>query len=157
MQAFCKGEVVEMLRFDAAMFAATICIASNALAIQFQNGMNADLLGGSFHSTCSQCKVYPNGLFCKCLSKDQSQHFTRLNLTYCANASSISNDNGQLTCDPVIRGSWGLSCVKAWVIQDTILAHCKDTNGEIRSTGVFMVECPSLKLENFDGNLRCMK
>ena len=145
-----------MLRFLVALIAIA-CMASSALAIQFQAGANPDYLGGSFHKTGEQCKLYPNGLFCKCLNKYQIPNFTRLNLNFCANSASISNQNGYLTCDPIIRGSWGNSCVQANIIQDTIHASCKTKTGSTNSTDLNLLGCPSLRLENINGELQCMR
>jgi len=145
-----------MKRFIVIMIAG-FSMTSSAQAIKFQSGMNTDYLAGSFHATCSQCKVYPNGLFCSCQNIGGGARFSRLNLTFCANAASIRNDSTELHCDPIIRGSWGQSCLSGVIFQDSISAKCKTKTGDIKSTTLNLLGCPSLKLENIDGNLQCMQ
>ena len=146
-----------MARFVAVVMAATFLIIPYAHAIKFQSGMNPDFLGGSFHQTCNQCKVYPNGLVCQCLNRYQIPISTRVNLTFCANAASISNQDGHLQCDPINRGSWGQTCGTAHIGGDSVFALCKTRGGASNSTQLNLLGCPSLKLENIDGNLQCMQ
>lgn len=151
-----------MTRFFIALIVGVAWIAPEASAIEFQAGMNPSFIGGSFSRSCIECRVYLNGLFCQCKGAPAegevaAYHFTRLNLALCDNSASIQNKKGALVCDPIVRGSWVNSCSNRIAFEDRIGGTCKTESGSFNPTSFSMFGCPSLKFENKNGNLQCMK
>jgi hypothetical protein len=132
-----------------------------AKAIQWQAGMNTDGIIGSFHQSCTQCKVDQYGyLGCSCKTEHQIPVASLLRLQYCSNSRGIENISGNLQCFPIIRGSWSASFQDAYVRGRTLYYTCSTGSSDTfhHVTGAFDLDtCASLQLENIGGRIRCMQ
>ncbi len=139
---------------SAVVFFGLAGMASGALAISFQPGMNPDYLGGSFHRSCDSCRVDQNGLTCKCYDGNGHSRITRVNLAFCANEASITNNRAFLECQVIKRGSWTQSCFQSKVTEDRLEATCQTPAGKSNGTQINLRGCPSLNLETINGELQ---
>ena len=70
---------------------------------------------------------------------------------------NIENYDGRLNCIRyrLPRGTWSESCERPTFDGQVFSAVCKGRNGEITGTLMDMSLCPSNRLENVNGSLRC--
>ncbi len=126
-------------------------------AMNWQEGMDTASLRGSFYASCAACSVDSGGnLTCRCTKQNGLVgRETSIALGYCSR-SGPNNTNGQLSCAPIIRGSWAQSCTVPVIFRRNILnALCKDMGGNYQSTEINLDNCPSMNIENNNGRLQC--
>jgi hypothetical protein len=139
-----------------AAIAMFLALSFSASSMEWLEGMNPANLRGSFYPTCAECRVDQNGyLICRCAQYDgQIGPVTALRLTYCDRDTGPENHNGILICKPILNGSWHRSCREPTYVQGNSLAsHCGPNYSE--STSINLDSCPSMDIENINGQLRC--
>jgi CVNH domain len=126
-------------------------------AMEWHDGMNPASLNGSFIDSCAECVVDEIGyMTCRCVNNaGRMSGQSAIGLGYC-NRNGPDNRNGKLECRPIIRGSWAQSCQNGLIDEgNTLHAECKDTLGQFHYTAIILLKCPSMNLENINGQLRC--
>ncbi len=126
-------------------------------AMEWHDGMNPASLNGSFIDSCAECVVDEIGyLTCRCVNNaGRMAGRSAIGLGYC-NRNGPDNRNGQLECRPIVRGSWAQSCQNGIIDEGNNLhADCKDTRGISRYAQIILLDCPSMNIENDNGQLRC--
>ncbi|WP_461387817.1 hypothetical protein [Devosia sp.] len=134
-----------------AMFLASSFSVSS---MEWQQGMNTSNLRGSFFASCGECRVDENGyLICRCVDQGgRMGGVSDVRLTYCDRESGPFNYNGRLSCAPILNGSWYRSCNRGSVGGNTLVTTCLPNN---KITSMNLDTCPSMDIENNNGQLRC--
>ena len=142
----------------AILTAALLLFVATTAATAF--GPDPASIPGSFHRSCSACRVDQFGyLGCTCTDEYHGSISTLLRLRYCASGHQIENISGNLQCFPIVRGSWGASCRDAYIRGRTLNYTCS-TGSDVDTTrvGIFDLDtCPSMEFQNLGGHLRCLK
>ncbi len=126
-------------------------------AMNWHDNMDPAALNGSFLETCAECKVDEIGyLTCRCVNNGgRMSRRSSVGLEFC-NRNGPHNRDGQLQCQPIVRGSWSASCMRGMIDQgNTLHAQCKDIGGNYRYTEIILLECKTMILENINGRLQC--
>jgi hypothetical protein len=158
IDARCRGSKHRrqvMTRLTVVLAFLVLAGVGDAKAVQWQTGMNPNSIVGSFHQSCSACKVDQYGyLNCSCKNNYQIPVPSLLRLQYCSNTHGIDNIDGNLQCAPIIRGSWGASCQEGFVRGRTLSYTCSTGSSDTfhHTSGDFDLDtCPTLRLENIGG------
>jgi hypothetical protein len=150
------GRSKKAARLSLASLLLTAAAMTHSMAMNWQEGMDAGSLRGSFFSTCLACVVDGQGfLSCRC-RKNNGNLAARhsLQLGFCDSAGP-DNIDGNLACRPILRGSWAASCENGYVFGEVLNASCRDTGGDFHDAQMNLGSCPGLELENLNGRLFC--
>lgn len=139
-------------------FSVLLSVASPISAMDWQAGMKPSSLRGSFFSTCSECSVDSNGyLKCRCVNNaGRIAPETSVALGYC-NRTGPNNSNGILNCQPILRGSWGQTCVNGIIYGNALIATCKKVDGQYQNNKLNLNNCQTMNIANINGRLQCQE
>lgn len=111
------------------------------------------LPGGSYWDTCTSCQMWNDNLRCLCKNVSGDLNRTSLNMQSCN--TTVSNINGNLSCDlPHPTGSYKQTCQYCRIADDQFSCQCKTARGSWYNTSIRIGACTG-NLSNIDGHLTC--
>ncbi len=137
------------------------------LSIQ-QIQSSSNLPQGSYLQSCVNCVMEGTKLNCICKTIYDRGNNTSINASQCA-SGLIANTNGNLTCAPIMQGSYLESCHNCTIIDyptncsqcfttdNHAYCYCPKNNNKLIYTGLNLSKCPTEgTIQNIDGHLCCL-
>ncbi|MGE0154920.1 MAG: CVNH domain-containing protein [Reyranellaceae bacterium] len=128
----------------------------------------AGLPGGSWRQSCREGRIEGRDtLRAECRTMDGRWNRTSLDLDRCGRNGAVANRNGELACENqsgrdqwwgqgLPQGSYRQSCRNARIEgRDDLVAECRRTNGNWRSTKLDIDRCRGRDIVNNNGHLEC--
>lgn len=122
------------------------------LSIQ-QIQSSSNLPAGSYLQSCSNCVMEGTKLNCTCKKIYGRRNNTSINASQCA-SGSITNTNGNLTCTPIMQGSYLESCHNCTIQGSLLTCSCWQENYHINKT-IDISKCISGTVANELSGLTC--